>query len=90
MEALKQQVEDILLPMYLALTEALKPAIEAYSPFHKELSKPILGPFSSYFVIIIVLQLAVNFWPCALQLTLLLCLMESSQISNYTFRLDDC
>ena len=87
MEALKQQVEDILLPMYLALTEALKPAIEAYSPYHKELSKPILGPFSSYFVIIIVLQLLVNFWPC--KLPFFLCAMESFQISNNTFYLDD-
>ena len=73
MEQLEQaqaKVYEVLQPIYLAVVQALKPAIDAYAPYHAELSKPLVGPFSSYFAIIIVIQILVNFWPCKFALSL--------------------
>lgn len=42
---------------------AIQPLLEAYAPIHQQLSKPLLGPFSGYFTILLLLQFVINFWP---------------------------
>ncbi|KAI9335761.1 hypothetical protein BDR26DRAFT_865721 [Obelidium mucronatum] len=41
----------------------LGPFLEVYAPVHSVLSQQVFGPISWYMIIILVLQLAINFWP---------------------------